>query len=179
MTDARDSKSRGGNTMSVRVRPSAPAFLPNLRFTSVGAHLRMGLLLPLILSLSKDGWHGHFFKGKYLMTIHNCIFCKIIAREIPSTVILETDTIIVIKDINPKAPIHYLIIPKKHVSDIQSLRKEDLSIASDIFCAAQQLSSTLSEPQAFRLINNNGADVGQIIFHIHFHFLAGARIPHF
>jgi histidine triad (HIT) family protein len=113
------------------------------------------------------------------MSIYNCVFCKIIAGQIPSTVILETDTLIVIKDINPKASIHYLIIPKKHISDIQSLQKEDFSIASDIFQTAQKLSSTLSGSQSFRLISNNGAQAGQIIFHIHFHFLSGTSLPHF
>jgi histidine triad (HIT) family protein len=107
------------------------------------------------------------------MRTPKCIFCKIIAGEIPSSIILETETIVVIKDLHPKAPIHYLIIPKKHISDIQALHNDDLSIAIDIFQVAQQLSSTLSGSQAFRLVSNNGADIGQIIFHIHIHFLAG------
>ncbi len=107
--------------------------------------------------------------------IHECIFCKIIARTIPSDIILETDSIIVIKDIHPKAPIHYLIIPKKHVPDIQSLHKEDHCIAQDIFAAAQQLSTQLPQDQSFRLVSNNGASVGQVVFHIHIHFLAGKQ----
>ena len=111
--------------------------------------------------------------------VNDCIFCKIIAREIPSEIILETDTILVIKDIHPKASIHYLIIPKKHIPDIQSLHNDDFSIASDIFKAAQQLSLIVSESQAFRLVSNNGADSGQIIFHIHVHFLAGKKIVPF
>jgi len=106
----------------------------------------------------------------------NCIFCKIIAREIPSEIILETDTILVIKDIRPKAPIHYLILPKKHTPDIQSLSKDDLSIATDIFSVAQQLSHQLPGSQAFRLVSNNGAEIGQIVFHIHIHFIAGQRM---
>ena len=110
--------------------------------------------------------------------MNQCIFCKIIAREITSEIILETDSILVIKDIRPKAPIHYLIIPKKHIADIQSLSKDDLSIGTDIFSVAQQLSSQLPHSQAFRLVSNNGADIGQIVFHIHIHFFAGQRMSH-
>ncbi len=110
------------------------------------------------------------------MVTPDCIFCKIIAREIPSNIILETDTILVIKDIRPKTPIHYLIIPKKHVPDIQSLQKEDLTMAADIFAVAQQLAASLPGSQAFRLVSNNGSDIGQIVFHIHIHFLAGTKM---
>jgi len=111
--------------------------------------------------------------------INSCIFCKIIARTVPSDIIKETEDIIVIKDINPKAPIHYLIIPKKHIQDIQSLDQVDSVIVANILLMAQQLSLVLSGSQAFRLISNNGLDAGQIIFHIHFHFLAGKNIPYF
>ena len=103
----------------------------------------------------------------------DCIFCKIIARQIPSTVITETDSIIVIKDIAPQASIHYLIIPKKHIRDIQSLSPEDRLIASDIVFMAQVLSRKLPEPQDFRLKVSSGATAGQEVFHLHFHYLAG------
>lgn len=113
------------------------------------------------------------------MEAHNCVFCKIIARQIPSDIIAETDDIIVIKDIRPKTSIHYLIIPKKHIPDIQSLQNHDVSIAGNIIMMAQKLSSQLPNSQAFRLVSNNGSDVGQIVFHIHFHFLAGNKMADF
>ena len=113
------------------------------------------------------------------MEVHSCIFCKIIARQIPSDIIAETDDIIVIKDIQPKTSIHYLIIPKKHIPDIQSLKADDVSIAGNIIMMSQKLSSQLPNSQAFRLVSNNGSDAGQIIFHIHFHFLAGKKMTHF
>lgn len=107
------------------------------------------------------------------MTIDTCIFCKIIAGNMPSDIITETDDIIVIKDIYPKASIHYLIIPKKHICDMRSLTKEDDHLAASIFAVAQHLSSSLLDSSDFRLVTNNGPSAGQIIFHLHIHFLAG------
>ncbi|MCL5875057.1 MAG: HIT domain-containing protein [Candidatus Dependentiae bacterium] len=108
----------------------------------------------------------------------NCIFCKIIARSIPATIITETDSIIVIKDIFPKAPVHYLIIPKKHVQDVQSLHETDGTLAGELVLMAKQLSLQLGS-QAFRLVVNSGADAGQKVFHLHFHFLAGKVVTDF
>ncbi len=109
------------------------------------------------------------------MTTQSCVFCKILAGQLPAKVIAQTDDIIVIDNIAPKAAIHYLIIPKKHVHDITALTQEDVTLAGDMLLMAKQLSSNLSGSQAFRLIVNNGSDVGQSVFHLHFHFLAGQR----
>jgi len=103
-----------------------------------------------------------------------CIFCRIIARTIPATIINETDTLIVIKDIAPSAPIHYLIIPKKHIIDLASFSAEDRdTLASDIFACAQTLSKSCPDAKDFRLSVNNGYAAGQRVLHVHFHFLAG------
>jgi len=104
-----------------------------------------------------------------------CIFCRIINKEIPSNPFKETDEIIVIKDINPKAPIHYLIIPKKHIQDIQSFESHDSDLAGKLLLAARDLSQTLPGSSDFKLVVNSGKQAGQCVFHVHLHFLAGKK----
>lgn len=104
----------------------------------------------------------------------NCIFCKIIEGQIPAKVIDETEDLIVIKDIAPKAPIHYLIIPKCHIKDIQSIEEKNCIIGNSILKIAQKLAKdTEGKDIDFKLIANNGFKAGQRVFHLHFHFLAG------
>lgn len=105
-----------------------------------------------------------------------CIFCRIIAGQLPATIVAQTKDIIVIKDIAPKAPVHYLIIPKKHIQDLTHADESDVSLLGHVALMAKQLARDLSGSQAFRLVVNNGRDVGQIIFHLHFHFLSGKQM---
>jgi histidine triad (HIT) family protein len=106
--------------------------------------------------------------------VTDCIFCKIKDRTIPSTMVHETDDLFVIKDIAPKAPVHLLIIPKKHVADIQSLSPEDNALMGNMMMAAQEVGNKILGGKAFRLVINSGAGVGQKVFHVHMHVLGGA-----
>ncbi len=107
----------------------------------------------------------------------DCVFCKIIAGELPAEIITQTDEIIVIKDLYPKASIHYLIIPKHHYKDLSEL--DDCCIGSRMLQTARQLSSNNPDARDYRLLVNNGYGVGQRVFHLHMHFLAGSRVPEF
>jgi len=109
--------------------------------------------------------------------VENCIFCKINARKIPAAVVAENDQVFVIKDINPKAPLHYLIIPKKHVVDMQSLQADELPLIAEMSAMAQQLSKTDAAHHDFRIVINNGHAAGQRVFHLHMHYLAGNILP--
>lgn len=110
---------------------------------------------------------------------HGCIFCAIIAGTMPATIITQSDDLVVIEDIFPKSPIHYLIIPKKHIPSIQKLQHVDLPLVGSIVLMAQELSAGLEGSQDFRLLENDGPDAGQSVPHLHFHFLAGRKIHDF
>ena len=113
------------------------------------------------------------------MSSQSCIFCKIISKEIPAQVIDETNDLIVIADIHPKAPIHYLIIPKIHISKLSDTPDDQQALLGNILLMAKKLSQQLPiENQDFRLVCNNGTNAGQIVFHLHFHFLAGKSMRH-
>ncbi|KKR97337.1 MAG: Hit-family protein [candidate division TM6 bacterium GW2011_GWE2_41_16] len=107
------------------------------------------------------------------MKTQDCIFCKIIAKQAPADIIMETDTLIVIKDLNPVAAIHYLIIPKEHIVDITSMTDQQTQIGADIFACANVLANREKIMNSFKLAINNGYDAGQRVFHLHAHFIAG------
>ena len=105
------------------------------------------------------------------------IFCKIINKELAADVVFENDDILVIKDIHPQAPVHVLIIPKKHLDLLHEVSHEDLDILGKIFVVAGQVSYNLCvEKNGYRLILNQGSDAGQVVPHFHLHFLAGRKL---
>jgi histidine triad (HIT) family protein len=104
----------------------------------------------------------------------NCIFCKIIAGEIPSDKVLETDEILAFRDINPVAPEHILIVPKKHIQYLEDAAGSDVEILGNLFLTARDIAKLLSiEKNGYRLILNNGKAAGQEVLHIHLHLLGG------
>ena len=143
MVDARDSKSRGGDTVSVQVRLPVP----------------------------------ETFNKKVIMKnkeVNECIFCRILKKEIPADTIAETKNFIVVKDIAPKAPIHYLIIPTNHIRQISDITTENSSIIAEMICFINDLAKRKNITD-FRLLINNGKKAGQEIFHLHIHMLAGYK----
>ena len=109
--------------------------------------------------------------------MEDCIFCKIIKGEIPSTKVYEDDKVLAFKEINPAAPIHVLVIPKKNIENVLEINEENKEITSDIFLAINKIAKQLGiDKDGFRIINNCGKDAGQEVMHLHFHILAGGKM---
>ncbi|MBW2471005.1 MAG: histidine triad nucleotide-binding protein [Deltaproteobacteria bacterium] len=101
------------------------------------------------------------------------IFTKIINKEIPADIVYEDDLCLAFRDINPQAPVHILIIPKKPLSILNDAEIEDQELLGHLMLAAIKIADKEGVADAFRLVLNNGAGAGQEIFHMHFHLLAG------
>ncbi|MEK7168837.1 MAG: histidine triad nucleotide-binding protein [Patescibacteria group bacterium] len=107
------------------------------------------------------------------MKQENCVFCKIINKEIPSTPVFEDDDLIVINDRDPKAPVHMLIMPKKHIVNLDALTEEDFVIVSKILMTAQRLAKEKDILGRYKVVTNVGEIAGQTVMHMHFHVLGG------
>ena len=107
----------------------------------------------------------------------DCIFCKIIKGEIPSEKVYEDEEILAFKDIKPSAPIHILVVPKKHIATLMEINNENMYLMENIMKAIQQIAKEQNVAEnGFRLIANCGPDSGQEVMHIHFHLLAGKKM---
>jgi histidine triad (HIT) family protein len=104
------------------------------------------------------------------------IFGRIIAGELPADKVFENERIVAFKDINPSAPIHILIVPKKEIPDLQSVSPEDLPLIGEVVAVAQLLAKRYNIADGYRLLTNNGAMAGQVIFHLHFHLIGGRKL---
>ncbi len=111
------------------------------------------------------------------MSQNDCIFCKIIAGEIPSTKIYEDDSVTAFRDINPVAPTHILIIPNKHIPSVNELEPGDEKTVGYLFTIAKQIAEAenISE-SGYRLIINTGPHGGQVVYHLHLHLLGGRKL---
>jgi len=103
------------------------------------------------------------------------IFGKIIRREIPADIVYEDDRCLAFRDINPQAPTHVLIVPKKEIPRLSDAGAGDEALLGHLLLAANEVARQLGVADAFRLVVNNGAEVGQSVFHLHLHILAGRR----
>lgn len=103
-----------------------------------------------------------------------CIFCRIIRGEIPSRKVFEDDRILVMEDIAPHAPLHLLMLPKRHFANCLDMSVEDEALVGYIFRKGGEIAREKGyDASGFRIVQNNGAGAGQSVFHIHFHLLAG------
>ncbi|HVN15946.1 MAG TPA: histidine triad nucleotide-binding protein [Anaerolineales bacterium] len=109
----------------------------------------------------------------------DCVFCKIVSKEIPAKVLYTDEQVTAFLDINPLAPTHILIIPNKHISSVNDLKPEDESLMGHIIMVARQVAIEQGIAEnGYRLITNTGVHAGQTIFHMHFHLLGGHRMKY-
>lgn len=111
------------------------------------------------------------------MAAEQCLFCRIIAGEIPAQVVAESDEWVAFRDIHPVAPVHILIVPRKHVRSIEGLGNEDVEMAGRLMLAAKRIAAAEGVSETgYRLVANSGADAGQVVHHLHFHLIGGRKM---
>lgn len=108
--------------------------------------------------------------------MENCLFCKIVAGEIPSTKVYEDEKVLAFRDIAPQAPTHILVIPKCHIASVAEITAENADIVAHIFTVIPQIAKAEGLDNGYRVVSNCGADAGQTVHHLHFHILGGAEL---
>lgn len=107
----------------------------------------------------------------------DCLFCKIVRGEIPAAKVFENEHVVAFKDINPQAPVHLLVIPKKHIPAVHQLTAGDAALMGPVFDAIQRVAEQAGVAETgYRVVTNNGPDAGQVVFHLHFHVLGGKSL---
>lgn len=107
----------------------------------------------------------------------DCLFCKIVAGEIPSQKVYEDENVLAIRDINPQAPIHVLLLPKKHIASLNEAQEPDRELLSDLMLAIPKVAEAEGiREKGYRVILNNGKNAGQLVPHLHFHILGGKHL---
>ncbi|MGI6514308.1 MAG: histidine triad nucleotide-binding protein [Syntrophomonadaceae bacterium] len=102
-----------------------------------------------------------------------CVFCKIINKEIDSSIVFEDDDVLAINDINPLAPVHILLMPKKHIANLDDMQESDQGLLGYIQFRAREIARQVGLDGNFRLMTNCGEKAGQRVFHLHYHLLGG------
>ncbi len=106
----------------------------------------------------------------------SCLFCKIVAGEIPSDKVYEDDTVLAFRDIAPQAPVHILVIPKCHIASVSEISSENSALVAHIFEVIPQIAAAEKLENGYRVISNCGPDAGQTVPHLHFHILGGKEL---
>ena len=106
----------------------------------------------------------------------NCLFCKIIAGEIPSSKVYEDETVFAFRDIAPQAPTHILVVPKAHMESVNDVTAENSAVVAHIFEVIPQIAKAEGLEGGYRVVSNCGADAGQTVSHLHFHILGGKKL---
>lgn len=106
----------------------------------------------------------------------NCLFCKIIAGEIPSTKVYEDEYVYAFRDINPQAPVHILVVPKKHIACADEVNESNSAFVARCYEAIAKIAKAEGLTNGYRVINNCGEDGGQTVMHLHFHLLGGVKL---
>ena len=106
----------------------------------------------------------------------DCAFCRIVARQSPADIVYEDEAVLAFRDIYPKAPVHLLIVPKRHIASLAETAEGDADVLGRCVVAARRLAETTGYAEkGFRLSVNTGPEGGQVVYHVHFHFTAGRR----
>ena len=108
--------------------------------------------------------------------MNDCLFCKIIAGEIPSAKVYEDEHDFAFRDINPQAPTHILVVPKEHIASAAELTEKNASAAAHCLAAAAKIAGSEKLTGGYRIVSNVGPDAGQTVKHLHFHILGGKRL---
>lgn len=107
----------------------------------------------------------------------DCIFCKIVKKEIPASVVYEDEKILMFNDLNPETPIHFLVIPKEHIASVNELNACNSDVISHIFTKINEVSQNIKELEnGYRIVTNCGENAGQTVKHLHFHVLGGRKL---
>ena len=106
----------------------------------------------------------------------DCLFCKIVAGDIPSTKVYEDETVYAFRDIAPQAPVHILVIPKAHIPSVDGINAENSAVVAHIFEVIPTIAKAEGLANGYRVVSNCGADAGQTVHHLHFHILGGQTL---
>jgi histidine triad (HIT) family protein len=109
--------------------------------------------------------------------VKDCLFCQIVARATPASILYEDESVLAFEDVRPQAPVHVLVIPKRHTASLQELGRTDVPLLADLLVCCTKVAQQKGIADAgYRLVTNTGRNAGQTVFHLHFHVLGGRQM---